>query len=441
MHNTYRFLVFLTLLTFSVGSFSQHNTLSPYSRFGIGLISNEGFGQNIAMGGTGIGVQAPGRINYLNPASYTSIDTMSFLFDFGINGSNTIYRQGNDKSSLANFNIDHISIGFPITKWMKFAAGVSPYSSVGYNVIEQNSIPSIGFVDYTYEGTGGLSRLFVGSSFKFLRHFSVGANMSYMFGYLGYNSKVTFPKDATYAVSTKENRLVVSDINWNFGAQFNYTFKNNMFVTLGGSLDNESKLNASQSVVNTTYFPGRADTIWVKIPSGDSTVLAVKTIFPNVEVDRTENDGEIVYPKAYGLGFSTGINDKLIIAADYRYQEWSKSSVPGISDPLMNYTSYRGGLEYIPNSKALRGYLNHVKYRLGGYYTNTYLRIGENQIKDYGISFGVGLPLRGMKSTFNAGVVLGQRGMLNDNLVKENYSLFNLSLTLHEFWFFKPQFD
>jgi hypothetical protein len=98
-------------------------------------------------------------------------------------------------------------------------------------------------------------------------------------------------------------------------------------------------------------------------------------------------------------------------------------------------------MEYTPNSTALRGYYNRVHYRLGGYYSNTYLRIHEKQLQDYGISFGVGLPFKNTNSSFNIGVVVGQRGTLTNNLIKENFSIVNFGLTLHDFWFFKRKFD
>jgi len=99
------------------------------------------------------------------------------------------------------------------------------------------------------------------------------------------------------------------------------------------------------------------------------------------------------------------------------------------------------GIEVTPDPDALRGYFNRVHYRLGGYYSNSYLSIRGEQIKDYGITFGVGLPFKGTKTTFNLGMVLGQRGTLDNNLIKENYGIINLSFTLHDFWFFKRKFD
>ena len=113
----------------------------------------------------------------------------------------------------------------------------------------------------------------------------------------------------------------------------------------------------------------------------------------------------------------------------------------GESDSLANSQSYRFGLEYTPNHDALRGYFNRVQYRLGGYSSNSYLSIRGEQLTDYGITFGVGLPLRGTKTSFNLGMVLGQRGTLNNDLIKENYGMIHVSFTMHDFWFFKRQFD
>jgi hypothetical protein len=64
-----------------------------------------------------------------------------------------------------------------------------------------------------------------------------------------------------------------------------------------------------------------------------------------------------------------------------------------------------------------------------------------NQLNDYGITFGVGLPFRNTKTSFNLGFVLGQRGTLKDDLIKENYFNINLSITFHDLWFFKTVID
>jgi hypothetical protein len=416
---------------------AQVNTSSPYSRFGLGEIQQPGFAQNLALGGTGIGLRSNYQINYLNPASYSAMDTMSFLFDFGIQGSQTTYTQNSSisgaapmESKLNNYNIHHFAIGFGMTKNWKASIGIVPYSSVGYSILETKLLTGAGLVDYSYSGSGGLNRLFIGNSFRFFNHISVGVNLNYLFGYLNYENAVDFLTDTYAATSVIENRLTIGDFTYNLGLQYHETIGEKFFFTVGAVFDNDTKLKTSQSLFQTTFYPG-------SIASTEDSII----INPKYLVNSVTNDVQTLLPRNIGAGFSFGITNKLILAGDYTTQEWSKSFIPGKTDSLVNSQSLNIGIEYTPDQQALRGYFNRVHYRLGGYYSNSYLRIRGEQMQDYGMSFGVGLPIKGDKSSFNFGFIVGQRGTLNNYLIKENYGIVNFGLTLHDFWFFKIKFD
>ncbi len=409
---------------------AQVNTSSPYSRFGLGELTQAGVAKNLAMGGTGIGMRSGSQINYLNPASYSEIDTMSFLFDFGLNGSQTVYKTNTLESKMNNYNIHHIAIGFGITKNWKSSIGIVPYSSVGYNIEDNKFVSGIGLVDYSYIGTGGLNRFYIGNSLRFLKNFSVGLNLTYVFGYLTYANSIDFPGDPFAATTLIENRLNMGDISYNLGFQYHNIFNDKYFITLGAIFDNDTKIKTVQTLIQTTYYPGSRATI------SDSIVVD-----PVYQVNKETKSVQTLIPRNMGYGLSFGIKNKLTIAADYSGQEWSNSIIPGKSDTLANSNSLNFGVEYTPNDQALRGYYNRVHYRLGGYYANNYLRIRGEQIQDFGISFGVGLPFKGSRSTFNLGFIAGQRGTLTNNLIKENYGIVNFGLTLHDFWFYKRKFD
>ena len=83
-------LFFALFVTNSI--YSQFNTYSPYTRFGLGDLTKNGFGQNLAMGGTGLAIHEKNRINYLNPASFGSLDSTSVYFDFGANTFHNEYK-------------------------------------------------------------------------------------------------------------------------------------------------------------------------------------------------------------------------------------------------------------------------------------------------------------------------------------------------------------
>jgi len=72
---------------------------------------------------------------------------------------------------------------------------------------------------------------------------------------------------------------------------------------------------------------------------------------------------------------------------------------------------------------------------------DAYVQVGDYQLKDYGITFGVGLPLGRTRSSMNVAFTMGTRGTLENNLIKENYGILTFSVTLHDLWFFKRKFD
>ena len=124
------------------------------------------------------------------------------------------------------------------------------------------------------------------------------------------------------------------------------------------------------------------------------------------------------------------------------FQEDSNTILGGDSvSRTARATSMHFGLEYLPDAEALRGYHKFISYRLGGYYSNSYLMVNDHQLKDYGITFGVGLPVKTLKTSFNLAFTLGTRGTTEYNLVKENYGILTFNVTLHDLWFRKRRFD
>ena len=101
------------------------------------------------------------------------------------------------------------------------------------------------------------------------------------------------------------------------------------------------------------------------------------------------------------------------------------------------------GLELKPNPMA-RYFYQRVAYRLGYKYAKNYLQIDNNKLTEYGVSFGIGLPLRKTKSTINLAVEIGKRGttsITDPRLLQENYVKFTLGFSAHDVWFFKRKFD
>jgi hypothetical protein len=137
------------------------------------------------------------------------------------------------------------------------------------------------------------------------------------------------------------------------------------------------------------------------------------------------------------------VKDNIVeINFDYLHQSWSKANFFGPADPVLtDLDKFAIGAEWIPNRFSIRGYLNRIAYRAGLKYEKSYLMLNNQQIKDLGISFGVGLPIYRSNSTVNVAAEIGRRGTKEHNLVVENYAKLNLSVNLHDIWFVKRRFD
>ena len=355
---------------------------------------------------------------------------MSFLFDFGIMGNYFYSETSLENDQYYGMNMDHLAMSFPITKWLSASVGVLPYSKVGYSIKEDDYDPNIGFIDYLYKGNGGINQLYMGMAVEFYDRLSLGVNFKYLFGSIDLTRSVSFPLDRERSFTEVESRTIVNDFLIDLGVQYSHNILEKSHITLGVIFDNKTNVSAENTVLKQNIFPGSATAI------NDSTILN-----PVFILEQTTQVGNIVIPTNLGAGILFNYDNKIKFGVDYYEQDWTNSTFFNKNEPLTKSNSIHAGLEIIPDPEALKGYQNHIAYRLGGHYQNSYLRIQGEQLKDYGISFGVGLPLRNAKSSFNVACEVGRRGTLENNLILENYMFLSFSVTLHDFWFIKRKFD
>ena len=65
-------------------SAQAQNPMSPYSKYGYGILNDNATSAQRAMGGVGYAMSSGRQINAMNPASYAAIDSLTFLFDMGL---------------------------------------------------------------------------------------------------------------------------------------------------------------------------------------------------------------------------------------------------------------------------------------------------------------------------------------------------------------------
>jgi hypothetical protein len=83
-----------------------------------------------------------------------------------------------------------------------------------------------------------------------------------------------------------------------------------------------------------------------------------------------------------------------------------------------------------------------VEYRIGGHVEDNYLIINGEQVKEFGASIGIGLPMRRSLSKTNLFFDFTRKtGSTINNLHTEKYYTMGISLNLYDFWFIKRKYD
>ena len=124
----------LILATLLLGSTlmvnAQSGTNSPYSQYGLGVLSDQTSGFNRGMNGVGLGFHEHNQVNYLNPASYSNIDSLSFILDAGISGQITNFNENGVKKNAKNANFEYVVAGLRVAKHVGVSFGIDRKSVV-----------------------------------------------------------------------------------------------------------------------------------------------------------------------------------------------------------------------------------------------------------------------------------------------------------------------
>ncbi len=402
MSKTKYILLFVAILGLQFSLQAQGNsTNSPYSRYGYGILEDQSSAAGHAMGGLGYGLRKSNMINPMNPASYSAVDSLTFLFDMGADFQIVKMKEGVNKQKDFNGNIKNINLLFPLGKGFAFSAGFLPVTSVGY---EYGEIQSYG--QNSYSGSGGFTEVYGGVAYKY-RSFSLGVNLGYLFGDIEH---YTYTQTAASYNPYRDSIIIRShDFAYNFGVQQIFSLENNKKLILGASYSPKLKMTAKGT-----------ESQWI----GGQQIRKSVT-----------SDNEFDMAQKIGVGASLS-DEKLLVGADFLWENWADAKMNGVTDTLNNRIRVSAGAEFTPNARN-RNFFNRVNYRIGGYYSNSYITTeAGGKYNEFGISVGLGLPI------YNKSVLHLSFDYVNVNPtisggLTENYFKITLNYTFNETWFRK----
>jgi hypothetical protein len=381
-------------------------TSSPYSIFGMGSIEENSIGESKAMGGTGIAFLSNHSLNFLNPASYDGLDSLVTIFELGFFGKYTSFSTSKKSQVLFDANIKYAAMGFRITPRWATSFGITSYSTIGYNINVLSPVEgSLLTYNKTFSGEGGVNQLYFGNSYKITRNFIFGINAVYLFGTIKHSeSSETF----NYSI---QNLTYLSNFNLNYG--LNYQFANNRWKYNIGLIYNNGKTLTTKNV---------------------------STVITGYETEIIKSHiNEFKIPKTVGMGLAFG-KDFFRGGIDYEMKIWKDIDFTNTLVETRNSNRFSLGIEF-PSSGIRRGSNKMIFYRFGAEINGSYLIVDKVPINYRAISFGAGIPVKGILSVINVSFELGQNGSERNGLFKENFCTLHLDISLKELWFMKRKYE
>lgn len=418
-----------------IGAMAQSSgTNSPYSRYGWGQLSSDAAGFNRGMAGLALGVRNINIINRQNPAAYSELDSLTFLFDAGISLQNDRLKNGGDTKNAQNAAVDYLEAAFRFTKGLGFSLGLRPFSIVGYDFSATETMEDVdGYGSKTttsaYVGDGGLHSVYAGIGWNPIGHISVGANANYIWGDYNHSSSVTY-SDQTIRSLTRYYKGRLNAVTFDFGLQYEQMIGKNDMLTIGAVYGLGNKVDQRATFIN----------------------LQSNTSTSTTSADTVNVGNAYQLPSSFGVGFTWNHQNKLTIGFDYVRQMWKDCRFPELvsygadatyavaKNTFMDRQKFIVGVEYMPNPRGLR-VRDHIKYRAGFAYQTPYTKVnGKDGAKSYLVTLGAALPIvnkYSARSVLNLSAEWEHCSSKALSAVKEDYLRVCVGITFNAEWFNK----
>ncbi len=402
----------------TIGLKAQFSTSSPYSFYGLGQQKQQNSVENRMMGNISAMADSV-RINLANPATYASLKFTTFAV-----GATQNYNNISNTETTVNTrttSIDYIAVALPINNF-GVGFGIMPYTAVGYQVFNNNSANN---TFNFYEGNGGVNKTYFSTAYNINQKWSVGLEANYYFGDIETKNSVFFQD---VLVGTREtNKSQVNGFGLNFGLNYKTKISKDYYANAYGTYAPQGFFDLKNSRNLDLVIAGATEETPVSEP---------------VELNLDAN--RINLPSSLMFGGGIGKINKWFVATDLSLTQSSNfgnrfNEISNVA--YQNATRISLGGQYTPNYNSFANYFSRVTYRAGMRYENTGLVFDNQSVDDYGITFGLGLPLGFSINALSLGFEYGKRGTISQNLVRENYFNVMIGISFSDKWFIKSKYN
>jgi hypothetical protein len=295
---TKKIVLSFTLLVTGLLGFSQENTSSPYSYYGLGDVRFRGTHDARAMGGLNITGDSI-ALNLQNPASYSRLHLMNFAVGGSTNFNNL--KNSTTTEQAQRTSLDYLAVGIPMGKFGA-SFGLIPYSAVGYKLRSSSTNNNLER-NKEFFGNGNVNKFFVGGAYSFTKQLSFGINVEYNFGNINNvvrESIIDLSSEENVQLGSREkNNSRISGINYTLGLLYDTKWREKYIISTSLNYQPKAKLNVNNSR---------------NIASVLVDVAGNEFVFEPNEIDVA--DSNLIIPSKLSIGAGIGEKNKWMLGTE-----------------------------------------------------------------------------------------------------------------------------
>lgn len=332
----------------SLESNAQGQGNTPYSIFGIGELADPTDAPQEMMGGAGSSFSNSFYINLVNPALLVknrAVGDLKYVsWSVGLRGNYRNIIKGDQANTGFGYNLQNLTLAFPIKSNWAMAVALRPYSMVDYKINTTSPINGNNNEVFNIRNTynGGVSRVSYVNSFNLLKNLYLGVETSYNFGTIQKDSISFLGSNPSLLTNSYDYSIGGSSIK--LGAAYQLKLNKKWRLNAGGSAELQGKLKTEELRTFAIYQDNGVGASLQTIPD----TLSIRNFTANT-------------PAQFKAGISLESPYHWIFAADYGVTRWN--GIKHIDNLAGNYLQDSRdlslGVEWLPNSSSTK-YLNQV---------------------------------------------------------------------------------
>ena len=382
------------------------NSSSPYSVLGIGDLENSSFNRYTGMANAGVALRDPKNINNSNAASLTGLNEHFYTFEISTRYKQAIFDGAGvtaPDNKSADFAVRRINLAMKVSKKWGSSIGLQPFSTANYSYSALKNIQgTIKNVAASYEGDGGVNQFYWANGYQLTKNTSIGVTSSFLFGSLQQTENLISSDNTTASLTTKQN-IYLRNYYFNFALQTGFRINSKWQTRYGITYSPKTDLYAEYTT---------------DVTSSDGV---------SIKNEVTKND-YFTLPGNLNLGIAFIKNAQNTYTINAQSQNWGNLNYKGANYQLVNSNKLSIGFQHSSTeSNYYKQVYERSYFQLGAYAGQSYLKVKNVPITDFGGSIGFGINSRTSPIGLLMALEGGRRGTSNKNILSENY--LNLNFT------------